>query len=225
MLLTQLLSTEAKNLAGRPMRDHECKVKKSVFRQAAAKKRGGLPTRLTLSIGLMGELTTLHRNVSSTLIVAARRWRRTSAAVLLQLNISEACAAALLAAHRLDMAVRQITLAEHVGIEGASLVRLLDQLCDAGLVRRDADPDDRRAKIISLTDRGRTAAVEMERRLIALHSRMLGDLSKSDLEATLRVLAAFSASDQSEDDLSEEPRLGEGNSHENGAGPSTFNGS
>ena len=99
----------------------------------------------------MGELTTLLRNVSSALILAARRWRRTSAVVLLEFNISEACAAVLLAANRLDAAVRQIALAEHVGIEGASLVRLLDQLCDAGLVRRDSDPEDRRAKIVSLT--------------------------------------------------------------------------
>jgi MarR family transcriptional regulator, transcriptional regulator for hemolysin len=155
----------------------------------------------------MGELTTLHRNVSSALILAARRWRRTSAAVLLEFNISEACAAALLAANRLDVAVRQITLAEHIGIEGASLVRLLDQLCDAGLARRDSDPEDRRAKIVSLTDRGRTAAVEMEQRLVALHFRMLGDVSASDLETTFRVLTAFSATDQSADDTSNELQI------------------
>ncbi|OTP75093.1 MULTISPECIES: MarR family winged helix-turn-helix transcriptional regulator [Burkholderiaceae] len=119
--------------------------------------------------------------------------------------------------------MRQTTLAEHVGIEGASLVRLLDQLCDAGLVRRVSDPEDKRAKIVSLTDRGRTAAVEMEQRIIALHSRMLGDVSASEFETTLRVLTAFSATDQSEDDMSDELRLAGGSLQEGSAGP--FNGS
>jgi MarR family transcriptional regulator, transcriptional regulator for hemolysin len=165
----------------------------------------------------MGELTTLHRNVSSALILAARRWRRTNAVVLLEFNISEACAAALLAANRPDAGMRQVALAERVGIESASLVRLLDQLCDAGLVRRDSDPEDRRAKIVSLTDRGRTAAEEMEQRLIALHLRMLGDVTASDLQTTLRVLNAFSATDQSADDASNEPQIAEGGLQESRA--------
>lgn len=128
-------------------------------------------------------------------MVAARKWRRTSDGVLATYNVSEACAAPLLIAGRLGEAVRQVTLAEHVGIEGPSLVRLLDQLCSAGLVNRDEDPSDRRAKTISLTDQGHAVTAKMEEDLRALRARVLKNVSRADLEATLRVLNAFNAPD------------------------------
>ncbi|MEX3931709.1 MarR family winged helix-turn-helix transcriptional regulator [Paraburkholderia phymatum] len=142
----------------------------------------------------MANLHLLRRSVSSTLVVAARRWRRTSHSVLSAYNVSEACAGPLLTANRLGEAVRQVTLAEEVGIEGPSLVRLLDQLCAAGLVRRDEDPDDRRAKTITLTDEGRAVTARMEERLMDLRARVLKGVTREDLETTLRVLNAFNAS-------------------------------
>ncbi|MFM0135355.1 MarR family winged helix-turn-helix transcriptional regulator [Caballeronia grimmiae] len=142
----------------------------------------------------MTSIDLLRRSVSSTLVLAARRWRRTSHGVLASYGVSEACAVPLLAAHRLGQAVRQVALAEHIGIEGPSLVRLLDQLCAAGLVRRDEDPEDKRAKTISLTDEGRAVTARMEERLVSLRERLLKDVSREDLETTLRVLSVFNAS-------------------------------
>jgi len=141
----------------------------------------------------MPNLDALRRTVSSTLVVAARKWRRTSHGVLAAFNVSEACATPLLTASRLGSAVRQVTLADHVGIEGPSLVRLLDQLCAAGLMRRDEDPEDRRAKTVVLTDEGRAVTAKMEEELNTLRAQALKGISRSDLEATLRVLAAFTA--------------------------------
>ncbi|MBN3851449.1 MarR family transcriptional regulator [Paraburkholderia sp. Ac-20342] len=139
----------------------------------------------------MPNLDTLRRTVSSTLVVAARKWRRTSHGVLAAFNVSEACATPLLTASRLGSAVRQVTLADHIGIEGPSLVRLLDQLCAAGLMRREEDPEDRRAKTVALTDEGRAVTAKMEEELVTLRAQALKGLSRDDLEATLRVLDAF----------------------------------
>ena len=139
----------------------------------------------------MSNLDTLRRTVSSTLVVAARKWRRTSHGVLAAFNVSEACATPLLTASRLGAAVRQVTLADHVGIEGPSLVRLLDQLCAAGLMRRDEDPEDRRAKTVVLTEEGRAVTAKMEEELVTLRAQALKGVSRSDLEAALRVLDAF----------------------------------
>jgi MarR family transcriptional regulator, transcriptional regulator for hemolysin len=133
----------------------------------------------------------LRQSVSSALVIAARQWRRTSHEVIAGYNVSEACATPLLIAARLDAPVRQVALAELTGIEGPSLVRLLDQLCAANLVRRDEDPDDRRAKIISLTDEGRSVTAKIEKELIGLRAGVLNDVSREDLEATLRVFTAF----------------------------------
>lgn len=142
----------------------------------------------------MSNLHALRLAVSSTLVTAARKWRRTSDSLLTAYNVSEACATPLLIAGRLGEAVRQVTLAEHVGIEGPSLVRLLDQLCAAGLARRDEDPADRRAKTVTLTDEGRAVTAKMEEGLRVLRSRVLKSVSRADLEATLRVLNAFNDS-------------------------------
>ncbi|WP_186117338.1 MarR family winged helix-turn-helix transcriptional regulator [Burkholderia gladioli] len=142
----------------------------------------------------MSNLHALRLAVSSTLVTAARKWRRTSDSLLTAYNVSEACATPLLIAGRLGEAVRQVTLAEHVGIEGPSLVRLLDQLCAAGLARRDEDPADRRAKTVTLTDEGRAVTAKMEEDLRVLRSRVLKSVSRADLEATLRVLHAFNDS-------------------------------
>ncbi|CAN0618272.1 MarR family transcriptional regulator, transcriptional regulator for hemolysin [Burkholderia multivorans] len=146
----------------------------------------------------MPNLHDLRLSVSSMLVVAARKWRRKSDGVLSAYNVSEACAAPLLIAGRLGEAVRQVTLAEHVGIEGPSLVRLLDQLCTAGLVRRDEDPSDRRAKTIVLTKAGRAVTAMMEEDLRVLRARVLKGVTRADLETTLRVLNAFNVHDAGE---------------------------
>jgi MarR family transcriptional regulator, transcriptional regulator for hemolysin len=161
----------------------------------------------------MPNLDALRRTVSSTLVVAARKWRRTSHGVLAAFNVSEACATPLLTASRLGSAVRQVTLADHVGIEGPSLVRLLDQLCAAGLMRRDEDPEDRRAKTVVLTEEGRAVTAKMEEELVTLRAQALKGVSRSDLEAALRVLNAFTtdAAGRAEQDAADsappEPRI------------------
>ncbi|WP_118181229.1 MarR family winged helix-turn-helix transcriptional regulator [Paraburkholderia phosphatilytica] len=139
----------------------------------------------------MSSIHGLRLLVSSTLVLAARKWRRTSHDILSAYNVSEACATPLLTANRLGEAVRQGTLADNVGIEGPSLVRLLDQLCAAGLMRREDDPADRRAKTIIVTEEGRAVTAQMESDLLKLRAQVLKDVSRDDLEATLRVLKAF----------------------------------
>ena len=86
-------------------------------------------------------------------------------------------------------------LAQQLGMEGPSLVRLLDKLCSSGLVRRECDVNDRRANLLWLTDRGQTTFVELEQALNAMRAQLLGELSVQDIEGVLkfyRVLAEAS---------------------------------
>jgi MarR family transcriptional regulator for hemolysin len=78
-------------------------------------------------------------------------------------------------------------------MESPSLVRLLDQLCHAGYVRRTEDAHDRRAKCLSLTDTGRELVQAVEIELVRLRNEVLEGIAPSDLEAALRVLKAFEA--------------------------------
>lgn len=69
----------------------------------------------------------------------------------LESNITAAEARALSCISRRPN-LRQAALAEHLGVEPMTLVGNLDALEARGLVRRMPDPDDRRAKLIRLTE-------------------------------------------------------------------------
>ena len=139
----------------------------------------------------MNDMDSLRRILTANLLQAGRQWRRIAEQELVTLGISEACAAPLLWIGRLGDGVRQVTLASYVGIEGPSLVRLLDQLAASNLAVRKDDPTDRRAKTVWLTPEGRTLAAQIEALLIDSRSRVLADVSEEDLTATIRVLKAF----------------------------------
>ncbi|MBV4538941.1 MULTISPECIES: MarR family winged helix-turn-helix transcriptional regulator [Pseudomonas] len=141
-------------------------------------------------------LDALHLKVSSGMVVAARHWRRICHAALTGYGISEACAVPLLMIVRLGDGVHQVAVANAAGLESPSLVRLLDQLCKAGLVCRSEDPLDRRAKALSLTADGRILAESIEAELVRLRREVLHGISQADLEATLRVIQAFEAAGQ-----------------------------
>ncbi|MEN5217860.1 MarR family transcriptional regulator [Pseudomonas pudica] len=138
-------------------------------------------------------LDLLRLQVSSGVVVAARHWRRICHTALTGYGISEACATPLLMIVRLGDGVHQVAVAQASGLESPSLVRLLDQLCKAGLVCRSEDPLDRRAKALSLTAEGRTLAESIEAELVRLRREVLHGIDQADLEAALRVLLAFEA--------------------------------
>nr|WP_218626538.1 MarR family transcriptional regulator [Pseudomonas sp. dw_358] len=125
------------------------------------------------------------------MVVGARHWRRICQSALSNYGISEACAVPLLMIVRLGDGVRQVAVAHAAGLEGPSLVRLLDQLCSADLVVRTADSTDRRAKALSLTDAGRSLAEAIETELVRLRRELFKDVDRADLEAALRVIRVF----------------------------------
>jgi MarR family transcriptional regulator, transcriptional regulator for hemolysin len=47
--------------------------------------------------------------------------------------------------------LKQIELADMLDLQPITLTRLIDRLCESGLIERRADPDDRRAKRLYLT--------------------------------------------------------------------------
>ena len=49
----------------------------------------------------------------------------------------------------------QAEIAEQMELQPISLVPILDKLCEQGLIQRRAHPEDRRARLLYLTDQGR----------------------------------------------------------------------
>lgn len=73
-------------------------------------------------------------------------------------------------------AVRQGALAESMGVEAMTLSTYLDRLEARGLVRRNPDPTDRRAKLVEVTDDARAVLDAIAR---------IGAELREDISATL----------------------------------------
>ncbi|MEJ7138391.1 MarR family winged helix-turn-helix transcriptional regulator [Amphibiibacter pelophylacis] len=123
------------------------------------------------------------------LVMLSRGYRAHADRELDDFGLSQAAAWALLVLWRLGNGQRQVTLAEHVGIEGSTLVRHIDQLVEAGLMQRQDDPTDRRAKTLHLTPAGEERVQAIEARLLAFRSRSFEGLSLDDIAACRRVMA------------------------------------
>ena len=130
-------------------------------------------------------------SIMPALVQAGRRWRKLAQRALAAHGISQARASALVWVHRLGGGTRQIVLASYVGIEGTSLVRLLDELGNAGLLVRRDDLTDRRAKTIWLTPEGERLAEQIERVLATLRDRVLDGVDAADIDAALRICKAI----------------------------------
>ena len=139
----------------------------------------------------MNKTSYLPREFTGEFVIAARLWRRMTRAVTAQYGIAEAGAGPLIWIGRLGDGVRQNVLAARCGIEGASLVRIIDELTKSGLVERRPDPADRRANALYLTDKGRRINAEVEAELLDLRRRVLGDVDGADIAAAERVIAAI----------------------------------
>ena len=130
-----------------------------------------------------------ERQLTSNIVRLSRVYRKKVSRALSAFGISDSQSFPVLHIARNGGGMRQHTLAEEIGVEGPSLVRLLNQLSTSGLVERRDDLHDRRAKNLHLTEAGQALAIEVESALQQIRKRLLRSVSDEDLAATLRVLA------------------------------------
>jgi MarR family transcriptional regulator, transcriptional regulator for hemolysin len=122
------------------------------------------------------------------LLVCGRGWRRALNIMLVEHNLSDATAAPLITLLRLGDRIPQGVLAERVGVEGPTLVRVLDGLESDGLICRVPDDSDRRIKLVQLTADGIKVAQHCEQCAAKLREIMLGDIPPQQLLAALDVM-------------------------------------
>jgi MarR family transcriptional regulator, transcriptional regulator for hemolysin len=118
----------------------------------------------------------------------ARLWRRKADQALAEHGMSEATAHPLRILSRIGKRVRQGELAEEIGIEGPSLVRLIDLLAAEGLVERQEDPTDRRAKMLQITPLGEAKVEEILKVLRRVRTELYRGISADELATTFDVL-------------------------------------
>jgi DNA-binding MarR family transcriptional regulator len=75
---------------------------------------------------------------------------------------------------------RQLDLAAQLGVDRTVMTYLLDDLEKAGLVQRQPDPADRRARLIVPTKQSIETLCDLERRLSATEDEILGSLDDAE---------------------------------------------
>ena len=132
--------------------------------------------------------TTIHAELGLLITRLGRLWRREADLALAAHGLSQATAHPLRVLSGRGKFLRQGALADELGIEGPSLVRLIDLLQAEGLVERREDPTDRRAKTLHLTTEGEAKAEEINRVLRRVRAFLLKDIPAADLAVTFDVL-------------------------------------
>jgi DNA-binding MarR family transcriptional regulator len=82
----------------------------------------------------------------------------------------------------------QAVLAEAIGADKTRIIDVLDDLQQRGLIRREPDPTDRRARLLSVTAKGRTVRDQVRRAIRREEQRLLATLPDEERAAFLHAL-------------------------------------
>ncbi|WP_205267356.1 MarR family winged helix-turn-helix transcriptional regulator [Mycolicibacterium sphagni] len=87
----------------------------------------------------------------------------------------------------------QAALAAAIGADKTRIIRDLDELQERGLIERMADPDDRRARLLAITDTGRAVKNAVQAEIQRGEERWLGELNAEERRTFLRVLGRLAS--------------------------------
>jgi DNA-binding MarR family transcriptional regulator len=87
----------------------------------------------------------------------------------------------------------QAFYAERLEIEPITLTRIVDRLEDAGWIARQADPADRRARILHLTDKSRGIVTRLRVNVEGLFDEMLTGFAPAERDLFAQMLGRIAA--------------------------------
>ena len=135
----------------------------------------------------------IRENVGITISRTARTWRTKLDERLSPLGLTQARWLVLMHLSRMGGEAPQKELAFIVGVEGPTLVRVLDGLERLGLVQRMGVEGDRRARRVCLTPKADNVISDIMRIGLKLRGEALAGISDADLESFFRVLEVILA--------------------------------
>jgi DNA-binding MarR family transcriptional regulator len=125
-----------------------------------------------------------------------RRLRRAQADRLAPLGLTPAQERALRIVTRSEEPLRMTELADRLGIVPRSVTTVIDALEQAGLVRRETDPRNRRAIRLHLTDRGRAVRDDMREARRRAAEDLFSPMSAEDRKALAELLSLLDEDSQ-----------------------------
>lgn len=82
----------------------------------------------------------------------------------------------------------QAALAQAIGADKTRIIRTLDDLQDRSFIERHPDPEDRRVRLLAITESGRAVKDAAQREIQRGEERWLGELDADERRVFLRVL-------------------------------------
>jgi MarR family transcriptional regulator for hemolysin len=126
-------------------------------------------------------MSDLDERFSNALHSTSRSWRQAVDRKLKYLGVSQASWMTIAIAAKARSPLSQSELAEKLGVEGATMVAMIDRLVKAGLVIREASTTDRRVKRVILTPAGVKVYDKVKAEAVALRKELLADTDQKKL--------------------------------------------
>jgi MarR family transcriptional regulator, transcriptional regulator for hemolysin len=136
-------------------------------------------------------MTDLDERFSNALHSTSRSWRQAVDRRLKYLGVSQASWMTIALAAKAHLPLSQSELADRLGVEGATMVAMVDRLVKAGLVVREASSIDRRVKRVLLTPAGIEIYEKVKSEAAALRRELLKGIDPKKLTAATELLEAL----------------------------------
>jgi MarR family transcriptional regulator, transcriptional regulator for hemolysin len=134
---------------------------------------------------------TLEERFSDALHSTSRSWRQAVDRRLKYLGVSQASWMTIAIAAKADSPLSQSELADRLGVEGATMVAMVDRLVKAGLVVRQASATDRRVKRVVLTAAGMAVYEKVKTEADTLRKQLLAKMDGKKLLGATELLESL----------------------------------
>jgi len=133
----------------------------------------------------------LEERFSGALHNTSRAWRQALNRRLKYLGVSQASWMTIAVAAKARLPLSQSELAESLGVEGATMVAMVDRLVKAGFVIREPSTTDRRVKRILLTQTGNLLYDKVRAEAATFRQELLADVDPKKLLAATELLESL----------------------------------
>jgi MarR family transcriptional regulator, transcriptional regulator for hemolysin len=130
----------------------------------------------------------LEERFSGALHNASRAWRQALDRRLKYLGVSQASWMTIAVVAKAHEPLSQSELAQGLGVEGATMVAMVDRLVKAGFVLREPSATDRRVKRVVLTAAGTALYNKVRTEAIAFRKELLAGIDPKKLLAATELL-------------------------------------
>ena len=136
-------------------------------------------------------MTELEERFSGALHNTSRAWRQALDRRLKYLGVSQASWMTIAVAAKARLPLSQSELAESLGVEGATMVAMVDRLVKAGFVIREPSTTDRRVKRILLTQTGNLLYDKVRAEAATFRQELLANVDPNKLLAATELLESL----------------------------------